>query len=65
MSNPEIFNEYPMTGFFVAIVLSFISYQDLATALFLGFFGAIGGYSFKIVKDALTDLVKKEQDDAS
>ena len=59
MTSADLINEYPLTGFFVAIVLSIISYQDLLTALLLGFFGALGGYAFKLIRDVVIYYYKK------
>ena len=41
-------------GFIFTSLVTGIAYQDIVMALVLGFFGALGGYLFKVVKDLIT-----------
>jgi len=42
------------TGFIFTSLVTGIAYQDIFMALVLGFFGALGGYIFKLIKDTIT-----------
>lgn len=46
-------HEYTFAGFFSSTVMSAIHFQDVVMAVSLGFFGALGGYLFKAIKDWL------------
>jgi|DEB0MinimDraft_10_1074344.scaffolds.fasta_scaffold05074_10 hypothetical protein len=41
-------------GFVFTTLVTGIAYQDIFMALVLGFFGALGGYIFKVIKDIIT-----------
>lgn len=45
--------EYSFVGFFSSSILTGIHFQDVVMAISLGFFGALGGYLFKVVKDQI------------
>ena len=45
--------QHSKMGFMFTSIISGIAYQDIVMALVLGFFGALGGYIFKIVKDLI------------
>jgi len=42
---------YQFTGFISSGAIGFIHFQDVAMAVVLGFFGALGAYLFKIIVD--------------
>jgi len=42
---------YQFAGFFSSGAIGFIHFQDIAMAILLGFFGALGAYLFKIIVD--------------
>lgn len=42
-------NTYQYAGFFSSGTIGFIHFQDIAMAIILGFFGALGAYLFKII----------------
>jgi len=44
-------NDYAYAGFFASSGVGFLHFQDLFVALVLGFFGALGGYIFKLIKE--------------
>jgi len=44
---------YQTAGFFSSGVVGFIHFQDIAMALLLGFFGALGAWLFKKLVDKL------------
>ena len=45
--------EYSFAGFFSSSIVTGIHFQDVVMAIALGFFGALGGYLFKIIKDKI------------
>jgi len=54
MKDNILTNEYVYTGFFATGTMSAMMYQDLLIAVLLGFFGAFGGFCFKLLKDYIT-----------
>lgn len=42
-------SNYQIAGFFSSSTIGFIHFQDIAMAIVLGFFGALGAYVFKLI----------------
>ncbi len=51
-------SSHSISGYFSASIVSAIHYQDIFMALLLGFGGALGGYIFKLFKEAVLDRTK-------
>jgi len=47
----EYMNEYSYAGFFSSAAISAMHFEDMIIAILLGFFGGLGGYIFKCIKE--------------
>lgn len=49
---------YSISGYFSTAAVTAIHFQDFIIAFCLGFIGALGGYIFKLLKEAFLDPKK-------
>lgn len=55
----EYMNEYSYAGFFSSATISAMHFEDFIIAILLGFFGGLGGYIFKCLKEYIQKKRKK------
>jgi H+/Cl- antiporter ClcA len=50
--------DYQFAGFFSAATISAMHFQDVVMAIVLGFFGGLGGFLFKMLREKWLNRLK-------